>query len=70
VNHAAAVAFLEEHPDATIEDAGLAASCLIALPGSGYREAAQTSRHGPEQRLAGERRRHSVSSGRVAQHKR
>jgi hypothetical protein len=31
--------FLEEHPDATIEDAGLAASCLIALPGSGYREA-------------------------------
>jgi NAD(P)H-dependent FMN reductase len=33
---------LEEHPDATIEDAGLAASCLIALPGSGYREAAQT----------------------------
>ncbi|MFL5980060.1 MAG: hypothetical protein ACJ76O_15720 [Gaiellaceae bacterium] len=34
--------FLEEHPDATIEEAGLAASCLIALPGSGYREAAQT----------------------------
>jgi hypothetical protein len=34
--------FLDEHPDATIEDAGLAASCLIALPGSGYREAAQT----------------------------
>jgi hypothetical protein len=34
--------FLEEHPDATIEDARLAASCLIALPGGGYREAAQT----------------------------
>ena len=33
--------FLEEHPEATIEDAGLAASCLIALPGGGYREAAQ-----------------------------
>jgi hypothetical protein len=32
---------LEEHPDVTIEDAGLAASCLIALPGAGYREAAQ-----------------------------
>jgi len=39
--------YLKEHPDVTIEDAGevapaLAASCLIALPGSGYREAAQT----------------------------
>ena len=34
--------FLEDHPDATIEDAGLVASCLIALPGSGYREAVQT----------------------------
>ena len=34
--------FLEEHPDATIEDAGLAASCLIALPDGGYRDAAQT----------------------------
>jgi hypothetical protein len=33
---------LEEHPDLTIEEAGLAASCLTALPGSGYREAAQT----------------------------
>ena len=33
--------FLDEHPDATIEDAGLAASCLIALPGSGYGEASQ-----------------------------
>ena len=34
--------FLEEHPEATIEDAGLAASCLIALPGGSYREAVQT----------------------------
>jgi hypothetical protein len=33
---------LDEHPDVTIEEAGLASSCLIALPGSGYREAAQT----------------------------
>jgi hypothetical protein len=33
---------LEEHPDATIEEAALAASCLVALPGVGYREAAQT----------------------------
>jgi hypothetical protein len=33
---------LDEYPDATIEEAALAASSLIALPGSGYREAAQT----------------------------
>jgi NAD(P)H-dependent FMN reductase len=33
---------LEEHPDATIEEALLAASCLVALPGAGYHEAAQT----------------------------
>jgi hypothetical protein len=33
---------LEEYPDATIEEAALAASCLVALPGAGYREAAQT----------------------------
>jgi hypothetical protein len=36
--------FLEVHPDATIEEAGLAASCLTALPGVGYQEAAQTLR--------------------------
>jgi hypothetical protein len=36
--------FLEEHPDATIEEAGLAASCLLALAGVGYQEAAQTLR--------------------------
>jgi hypothetical protein len=34
--------FLEEHPVATIEEAALAASCLAALPGGGYAEAAQT----------------------------
>jgi hypothetical protein len=33
---------LEEHPDATIEEAALAASSLIALPGAGYGEAAPT----------------------------
>jgi hypothetical protein len=32
---------LEEHPDMTIEQAALTASCLVALPGAGYREAAQ-----------------------------
>jgi hypothetical protein len=34
--------FLEEHPEATIEEAALAASCLAALPGAGFDEAAQT----------------------------
>ena len=33
---------LEEHPDATIEQPPLAASCLVALPGARYLEAAQT----------------------------
>jgi hypothetical protein len=33
---------LEEDPDLTIEEAGLAASCLASLPGGSYREAAQT----------------------------
>jgi hypothetical protein len=36
--------FLDEHPDATIEEAALAASSLIALAGVGYSEAAQTLR--------------------------
>jgi hypothetical protein len=36
--------FLAEHPDVTIEEAGLAASCLIALPGPRYQEAGQTLR--------------------------
>jgi hypothetical protein len=34
--------YLEEHPAATIEEAALAASCLTALPGADYQEAAQT----------------------------
>jgi hypothetical protein len=33
---------LEEHPDVAIEEAALAASCLVALPGAGFREAALT----------------------------
>jgi hypothetical protein len=33
---------LEEHPDVTIEEAALAASCLVALPGAGYGEATST----------------------------
>ena len=33
--------YLEEQPGATIEDAALAASCLIALPGARFGEAAQ-----------------------------
>jgi len=37
-----APALAEEDPDLAIEEAGLAASCLIALSGSGYREASQT----------------------------
>jgi len=34
--------WLEEHPEPTIEEAALAASCLAALPGAGFGEAAQT----------------------------
>jgi hypothetical protein len=34
--------YLEEYPRATIEQAALAASCLAALPGVGYAEAAHT----------------------------
>ena len=33
---------LEEDPALTIQEAALAASCLAALPGAGYLEAAQT----------------------------
>jgi hypothetical protein len=36
--------FLEEDPHATIEEAGLAASSLVALTGVGHQEAAQTLR--------------------------
>jgi hypothetical protein len=34
--------YLEEDPEATIEEAALAASSLVALTGAGYLEAAQT----------------------------
>jgi hypothetical protein len=34
--------YLEEYPRATIEQAALAASCLAALAGAGYAEAAHT----------------------------
>ena len=34
--------YLDEHPDATIEEAALAASCLAALPGAGFPDAART----------------------------
>jgi hypothetical protein len=36
--------YLKEDPVATIEEAGLAASALIALTGAGYQEAVQTLR--------------------------
>ena len=36
--------YLEEDPHATIEEAMLAASCLIALTGVSYQEAAQAMR--------------------------
>ena len=59
-----AVAHLEEQPEATIEEAALAASCLIALPGARFREAAQTlkamGRNGHQPRTG---KRPSVSLG-------
>jgi hypothetical protein len=60
--------YLEEHPDATIEEAALAASCLVALPGVGYAEAAATLKAMAERasRRRAEKGR-SVSPGRVAQ---
>jgi hypothetical protein len=36
--------YLEEHPEATIDEAVLAASCLAALPGYGQADAAQALR--------------------------
>ena len=38
------VRYLEEDPQVTIEEAGLAASSLLALNGAGYQEAVQTLR--------------------------
>jgi hypothetical protein len=35
---------LEEHPDVTIEEAALAAACLVALTGGAYEEARATLR--------------------------
>ncbi len=35
---------LEEHPDLSIEEAALAASCLAALPGGSFQQAVQTLR--------------------------
>jgi hypothetical protein len=39
---------LDEHPDATIEEAALAASCLAALAGAGYRELRRPCRPWPK----------------------
>jgi hypothetical protein len=36
--------YLAEHPDATIEEAGVVASCLAALPGASYGEDVKTLR--------------------------
>jgi hypothetical protein len=63
----AAARLLEEHPDLTIEEAALAASCLVALPCARYREAAPTLKAMAEtatRRNTGTRR--SVNPGRVA----
>jgi hypothetical protein len=38
--------YLEEDPAATVEEAALAASALIALTGAGYQEPVQSSGHG------------------------
>jgi hypothetical protein len=52
--------FLEEHPAATIEDAALAASSLIALTGASHEEAAQTLRAMAE-RASSRRRERAVA---------
>ena len=36
----------EEHPDATIEEAALAAACLVALPGAAYGGGANAQGYG------------------------
>jgi hypothetical protein len=41
--------FLDEDPAVTIDEAGLAASALIALTGAGFQEAVQTLRAVSEQ---------------------
>jgi hypothetical protein len=55
---------LEEYPDLTIEQVAVAASCLVALPGAGYLEAAQTLRAMAER--ATRRRRDTESGVRLA----
>jgi hypothetical protein len=52
--------FLEEHPGATIQEAALGASSLVALTGVGYREAAQTLQAMAE-RASGRRRKSGVA---------
>jgi len=52
--------YLEEHPEATIEEASLAASCLAALPGVSFQEAVQTLRAMAE-RASGRRRTQGVA---------
>jgi hypothetical protein len=52
--------YLEEHPTATIEEAALAASSLIALTGASHEEATQTLRALAE-RAASRRRERGVA---------
>jgi hypothetical protein len=49
--------YLEEHPDATIEDAAPAASSLVALTSATYREATETLRAMAERATRRRRRR-------------
>jgi hypothetical protein len=43
--------YLEEHPEATIEEAALAASYLAALPGGSFQQAVQMLRAWPKRPL-------------------
>jgi hypothetical protein len=54
--------YLEEHPDVTIEEAGLAASCLLALSGASYQQAVETLRAMAE-RASRRRRARGVAGG-------
>jgi hypothetical protein len=44
--------YLEEHPETTIDEAALAASCLAALPGFGQADAARCCGPWPTEPLA------------------
>ena len=58
--------YLEEDPQTTIEEAALVASCLAALPGVGYAEAASTLKAVAERATRrGREQERSVNSGRV-----